>query len=37
MEVGHLEDFCGRQALLPEGTDGQGVVALGETDAMLVG
>ena len=32
-----MEDFCGREALLPEGADGQGVVALGETDAVLVG
>ena len=33
----HLEDLGGRQALLPEGTDGEGVVALGEANAMLVG
>jgi hypothetical protein len=37
MDIRHLEDLRGRQALLPEGMDGQGVVALGETDAVFVG
>ena len=32
-----MEDFCGRQALFSEGADGQGIVALGETDAAIVG
>jgi hypothetical protein len=33
----HLDDFAGGQALLAEGADGEGVVALGEADAVLVG
>ena len=33
----HLEDLGGGEALLAEGADGEGVVALGEADAVLVG
>jgi hypothetical protein len=32
-----LEDLSGRKALLPEGADGQRVMALGEAGALLVG
>ena len=37
MEVGHLKDLGRQKPLLAEGTDGQGVVAFGEADAVVVG
>ncbi len=37
MEVGQLDDLGRQEALLAEGADGQGVVAFGEADAVVVG
>ena len=33
----HLQNLGGRETLLAEGTDGEGIVALGQADAVLVG